>query len=795
MTSVGLLMRIYSGWERDDPRLLAGADFLLKQQLPSDSGPLTRDTYYWYYATQVLKHIDGPRWKTWNDRLRPLLTRSQEKIGELAGSWHPYKPVPDRWGQFGGRIYVTTMNLLSLEVRHRMLPLYNQGKPPKLEGSSGPSDPGIQNVSTNQDTQPSRGADDETKVKKPSVGPRTTRTLPSKTPQRPFSIGLNDPPTVMGTTQPMGSNNRRPILNAAVLPGDSELPNAASSLFEPAFDFSIERPDSNLPINRLLRSDIEETETTLRFSVGPPLARPVRSNVDAIQTLPDLASSVAMRSVSRKPQLSLQTPTGKAPTMKPPTAGLNKSLPVLAQPVQPLDSEVPFTETMLVQPNIQRSILPPGDNSLPNQLFKNGTVEIPPGEEKPLSLAIDRASRPAPNSPDPSSFDVARAVSMRSDSRKVQPKISGLSTTAAKINPMASKPINLPTLDPPIQPAENEFPSEISITEPVAMLATTKKDLETKTDRFFKDNIAETPVAATQPLLSTIDPPTKASPAILDTTDSELTSMSSAPVTFTSRLRESKRSVPTSLKQPAWVESNTSPIFEKTPAVASETPIDASTLAKSVIKDSSESSVVDWQFPRTGGFESASNLESGSPIRSRIKQIRSKLAKKIASQSASQPIDTTGLGSDSNRPFPRLSKPAVPILRKIVTSRMTARQPDTAGRPVSNLASASGVVTLDGETLNGAKVELVPVDVPNGTRISVRTDDSGKFRIASDPALQAGVKPGQYKVSVTTFVESPDENVIDLLETVPAKYNTDTTLVISVSKTGPNVFKLELVSN
>ena len=74
MTSVGLLMRIYAGWDRDDPRLLAGADYLLKQQLPSDSAPLLRDTYYWYYATQVLKHIDGPRWKTWNDRLRPLLT-------------------------------------------------------------------------------------------------------------------------------------------------------------------------------------------------------------------------------------------------------------------------------------------------------------------------------------------------------------------------------------------------------------------------------------------------------------------------------------------------------------------------------------------------------------------------------------------------------------------------------------------------------------------------------------------------------------------------------------------------
>jgi len=32
--------------------------------------------------------------------------------------------VPDRWGPHGGRLYVTTLNLLSLEVFYRHLPLY-----------------------------------------------------------------------------------------------------------------------------------------------------------------------------------------------------------------------------------------------------------------------------------------------------------------------------------------------------------------------------------------------------------------------------------------------------------------------------------------------------------------------------------------------------------------------------------------------------------------------------------------------------------------------------------------------
>ncbi|MEM1305719.1 MAG: hypothetical protein AAGG46_12530, partial [Planctomycetota bacterium] len=54
----------------------------------------------------------------------PLLVDAQVQEGDLAGSWNPYGPLPDRWSHFGGRHYVTTMNLLSLEVYYRHLPLY-----------------------------------------------------------------------------------------------------------------------------------------------------------------------------------------------------------------------------------------------------------------------------------------------------------------------------------------------------------------------------------------------------------------------------------------------------------------------------------------------------------------------------------------------------------------------------------------------------------------------------------------------------------------------------------------------
>lgn len=124
-TSMGLLMRLYTGWNRNDPRMVSGCDYLLQNppQMGTSQEPL-RDSYYWYYSTQLMFHMKGDYWKQWNDRLHPLLVDQQLTTGPLAGSWDPRRPVADRWGVLGGRIYVTTLNLLSLEVYYRHLPIY-----------------------------------------------------------------------------------------------------------------------------------------------------------------------------------------------------------------------------------------------------------------------------------------------------------------------------------------------------------------------------------------------------------------------------------------------------------------------------------------------------------------------------------------------------------------------------------------------------------------------------------------------------------------------------------------------
>lgn len=124
MTAVGLLMRFYTGWRRDNPNFARGAAFLAAS-LPTEGTPRQneRDTYYWYYATQVMAQVGGQSWEAWTERLEPMLVQSQVRRGSLAGSWDPLLPVADRWGPQAGRIYVTAMNLLSLEVEYRKLPV------------------------------------------------------------------------------------------------------------------------------------------------------------------------------------------------------------------------------------------------------------------------------------------------------------------------------------------------------------------------------------------------------------------------------------------------------------------------------------------------------------------------------------------------------------------------------------------------------------------------------------------------------------------------------------------------
>jgi hypothetical protein len=121
MTAEGLLCRQYLGWRREDERLLQGANYLI-ENLP-DWDRSDRDAYYWYYATQVCHHMEGQHWQKWNNVMRELLPRRQEKQGRERGSWNP---EGFKWSSEGGRLFITCLSTYMLEVYYRHLPIYQQ---------------------------------------------------------------------------------------------------------------------------------------------------------------------------------------------------------------------------------------------------------------------------------------------------------------------------------------------------------------------------------------------------------------------------------------------------------------------------------------------------------------------------------------------------------------------------------------------------------------------------------------------------------------------------------------------
>jgi hypothetical protein len=121
MTAVGALMRLHTGWSPSDPRVVASAS-VLERLPPSFADRQRRDCYLWYYASQVLVHTGGPGFDVWYGGLVATLEPAQDQAGPLAGSWNPLGAVPDRWGAYGGRLYVTALHLLALEVPDRHLP-------------------------------------------------------------------------------------------------------------------------------------------------------------------------------------------------------------------------------------------------------------------------------------------------------------------------------------------------------------------------------------------------------------------------------------------------------------------------------------------------------------------------------------------------------------------------------------------------------------------------------------------------------------------------------------------------
>lgn len=126
MTAAGLVCRQYlhsssghAGGAEDvrSSDMTRGVDIILKNPPQRN----VKNFYYWYYSMYAMLPIGGEPWKQWNPQVRDLVVSLQNKTNSKnKGSW-------DHEGTYqltaAGRVGVTSLALLTLEVYYRHLPL------------------------------------------------------------------------------------------------------------------------------------------------------------------------------------------------------------------------------------------------------------------------------------------------------------------------------------------------------------------------------------------------------------------------------------------------------------------------------------------------------------------------------------------------------------------------------------------------------------------------------------------------------------------------------------------------
>ncbi len=155
MTAEALVCRQLLGWPREQLALQRGVQIVAAHLEESKD----RNIYYWYYATQLLHNMGAKSWEQWNARVRDGLVGMQVGgAGCDRGSWDPTWPQDDLWGAKAGRLFTTSLSLLTLEVYYRYLPLYRDRGGP-LEPEDEPATAAVvKPAATNERREPKADA-------------------------------------------------------------------------------------------------------------------------------------------------------------------------------------------------------------------------------------------------------------------------------------------------------------------------------------------------------------------------------------------------------------------------------------------------------------------------------------------------------------------------------------------------------------------------------------------------------------------------------------------------------------
>lgn len=130
MTAEGLLCRQFLGWPKNQPQLLEGIEYLLDEKYKPRWSEGRRNVYEWYYVGHVLHNMDDEEWTDWYGHIQEEIITHQitSGSGDYRGSWHPSDPVgaPYEFADKAGRLYITSMCLLILEMPIRHQPVYGE---------------------------------------------------------------------------------------------------------------------------------------------------------------------------------------------------------------------------------------------------------------------------------------------------------------------------------------------------------------------------------------------------------------------------------------------------------------------------------------------------------------------------------------------------------------------------------------------------------------------------------------------------------------------------------------------
>lgn len=197
MTAEGLLCRQLLGWPRDHDGMTIGVKTLSKRESPDRRNV---NFYYWYYATQMFHHYGGDPWTRWNYKMRDLLPALQEQRGVDAGSWPPI----GEWSEQGGRIFSTSLALLTLEVYYRHLPIYQkQAILNQMREAQGGASAAAPDPLAGDDLQPApdpKAAAEGKPAAPPKAAPKTPKAGPASKPE--------DEPEEKGPVDPLSPRKR-----------------------------------------------------------------------------------------------------------------------------------------------------------------------------------------------------------------------------------------------------------------------------------------------------------------------------------------------------------------------------------------------------------------------------------------------------------------------------------------------------------------------------------------------------------------------------------------------------------